>query len=87
MQNTFTREKDASEKAQDYATAIRQGEEKIKNVINDVENKLKVGQERVKQFVATADKQAHENPWPIVAGVALSCLFLGFIMGNAKRNG
>ena len=81
---TFNRESSNTEK--DYAAAIRQGEEKIKDVISDVESKLKLGQERVKKFVATADKQAHENPWPIVAGVALSCLFLGFIMGSRKNS-
>ena len=68
------------------ASVLRQGEDRIKDVMSDVEKKLKQGEEQVRHLVTNVDKQLHENPWPIVDGVAASCLFMGFIMGTTKRN-
>ena len=90
MQNPYTKEKDiedtTKEKISDYASTIKQGEEKIKRVVSEVEQQFKQGQEKVKQLASAADKQLHENPWPVVSGVAATCLLIGFIMGQSKRN-
>ena len=67
-------------------SVFRQGEDRIRSVVSDVEKKLKQGEEQVRNLVTNVDKQLHKNPWPIVAGVAASCLFMGFIMGTTKRN-
>ena len=79
MQDIYTKESDLSK-------AVNEGQEKLKNVANEAQNRLKQGQEQVQQMIAQADKQLHENPWPIVAGVAVACLFLGFFAGNARRD-
>jgi len=78
MQDTYTKEK------QDFSKTIEQGEEKLKSTAFDVQRQLKQGQEQVQQLISQADKQLHENPWPVVAGVAVSCLFLGFIVGTSR---
>lgn len=63
-----------------------ENEERIRNVMSDVENKIKQGQEKLKTVVADTEKQLRDNPWPIVAGVAVGCILLGFVMGANKRN-
>ena len=90
MQNTYSREKDTEtplkDRAADLSASLKQGEERVKGVITDVEQKLKQGQEQLKSVASQVDQQLHENPWPVVAGVAISCILLGFIMGVGKRN-
>jgi ElaB/YqjD/DUF883 family membrane-anchored ribosome-binding protein len=61
-------------------------DERIRNVMQDVENKLKQGQDKIKTVAAGVDKQLRDNPWPIVAGVAVGCILVGFIMGANKRS-
>ena len=63
-----------------------ENDDRIKNVMLDVENKLKLGQERLKTVAAGVDKQLRDNPWPVVAGVAVGCILLGFVMGMNKKN-
>ena len=77
MQDTYTKESDLSK-------TINEGEDKLKKAAGDAQKRLKQGQEQLQQLVAQADKQLHENPWPIVAGVAVGCLFLGFFAGNVR---
>jgi ElaB/YqjD/DUF883 family membrane-anchored ribosome-binding protein len=77
MQDVYTKEGDISK-------AMDEGEEKLKKAACDAQNRLKQGQEQVQQLISQADKQLHENPWPIVAGVAVGCLFLGFFAGNVR---
>ncbi len=78
MQEMYTKE--------DISKTIEQGEERLKNAMGDIEKKLKQGREQVQQLINQADKQLHDNPWPIVAGVAVGCLFLGFLAGKTKNN-
>ena len=78
MQDVYTKDSD-------FSRTIDQGEEKLKNVAGDAQKKLKQAQEQVQQLIKQADKQLHENPWPIVAGVAVGCLFLGFFAGNVRN--
>ncbi len=77
MQDIYTKESDLSK-------TIEHGEEKLKNAACEAQKRLKQGQEQVQQLISQADKQLHENPCPIVAGVAVGCLFLGFFAGNAR---
>lgn len=89
MQNTQSRptEIPGKERMTDYAeSALRQGEEKVRNVAADLEKRLKEGEKQVRQLASAADKQLHENPWPVVAGVAVSFLFLGIILGSRRGN-
>ena len=68
------------------ATAILgHGADRIKGMVSDMEKKLKQGEEQVKHLVSNVDKKVHENPWPVVAGIAAGCLFMGFMMGITKR--
>ena len=63
-----------------------ENQDRIKSVMSDVENKIKEGQDTLKTVAANVDKQLHDNPWPIVAGVAVGCVLLGFILGINKKN-
>ena len=86
MQNAYTQEKETGkEKVSDYASSVLRNEgERIKHVVSDVEKKIKQGEEQIKQLASTVDKQVHENPWPIVTGVAAGALLIGFIMGITR---
>lgn len=77
MQDVYTKERDLSQ-------TIEEGEEKLKKDAYDTQKRLKQAQEQLQQLVSQTDKQLHENPWPIVAGVAVGCLFLGFFAGNVR---
>jgi len=77
MQDIYTQENDLSR-------TISDGEEKLKHAASEAQKRFRQGQEQVQQLISQADKQLHENPWPIVAGVALGCLFLGFFAGNVR---
>jgi ElaB/YqjD/DUF883 family membrane-anchored ribosome-binding protein len=63
-----------------------QSEDRIRSAMSEVENTIKQGQDKIKTVAAGVDKQLRDNPWPIVAGVAVGCVLLGFIMGVNKRN-
>ena len=63
-----------------------ENEDRIRSVMSDVENQIKLGQEKLKTVATNVDKQLRDNPWPIVAGVAVGCILLGFIMGVNKKN-
>ncbi len=80
-----TENKNAGRVADYVASTIKEGEEKIKNIASDMEKNIKQGEEQIKQFTSHVDKELHENPWPIVAGVAAISLLLGFILGQSKR--
>jgi ElaB/YqjD/DUF883 family membrane-anchored ribosome-binding protein len=92
MQETYTKEKDFENATKDKIGefsrnaqhGIQQGEEKLRSAASETQKRLKQGQEQVQQLISQADKQLHENPWPIVAGVAVGCLFLGFFAGNVR---
>jgi ElaB/YqjD/DUF883 family membrane-anchored ribosome-binding protein len=77
MQDTYTKESD-------FSRTLEEGEEKLKKAACEAQHRLKQGQEQVQQLISQADKQLRENPWPIVAGVAVGCLFLGFFAGNVR---
>jgi len=68
----------------DLSRTIDEGQETLKYASIEAQKKLKQGQEQLQKLIAQADHQLHENPWPIVAGVAVACLFLGFFAGNVR---
>jgi len=75
--------KESVEKAEEFAN---QNEISLKAIAAEAQRKLKLAQEQVTQLATTVDKQVKENPWPAIAGVAVGCLFLGFIMGSKNKN-
>ncbi len=89
MQNTYAKDRDADNvskgRMSDLNTTLKQGEEQIRNTISDVEKKITQGKEQIQTVIADVDKKLHENPWPIVSGVAVGCILLGFIMGLNKK--
>ena len=78
MQNTYMNKED------DLQAAVKEGEDRVKGVVHELENKLKKGQEQAQKAFENVDKKLHENPWPIVGGVAIGCILLGFIMGSRR---
>ncbi len=81
MQNTYMKDKE-----NDLQSSLKEGEDRIKNVVSDIDKKVKQGQEQIQKVIADVDKKLHENPWPIVGGVAVGCVLLGFILGISRRN-
>lgn len=69
----------------DITSTTQKGEEKLRQAIGDWDQKIKQGTDTVKNVVADVDKQLHQNPWPVVAGVAITFLFLGYVMGGRKQ--
>lgn len=84
MANPYTKENPVRGKAEEY---MQQAEAQARDAISELEKKLRHGQENFRQLFSTADKQLHENPWPIVTSLAAGCLFLGFIIGALRRPG
>ncbi len=62
-----------------------ENQDRIRSVMSEVENKIKEGEIKFKTVAADVDKQLRDNPWPIVAGVAVGCVLLGFIMGAVNK--
>ena len=90
MINTRENDMQSKDRLRDQAaSAFREGEKELKDVVGEVEKSLKKkiieGKETIQQVASTLDKQIHANPWPIVTGVAASCLLLGFIVGTSRR--
>ncbi|MDE2028881.1 MAG: hypothetical protein KGK03_09495 [Candidatus Omnitrophica bacterium] len=78
MQETHTKENEISR-------AINEGERKLEGAASEAQKRLQEGRQKLEQMVKDADKQLRENPWPVVAGVAVACLFLGFFAGNYRK--
>jgi ElaB/YqjD/DUF883 family membrane-anchored ribosome-binding protein len=72
-----------AEQVNQYA---REGEKRFRETAQTIEKGIKQGQEQVRKAFEQVDKRLHENPWPVVAGIAFSCLLVGFIMGTSKRS-
>lgn len=79
-------EKTVKNIASDIENKAQRGEEKVKGMLSDLDSRIKESTEKVKQAASEVDRHLREKPWPFVAGVAVSFLLLGFIMGNSKRN-
>lgn len=70
----------------DFArSAIKQGEEKAKDMSGDIQKQLKEGQEQAGQIISAVDKQVRENPWPVIAGVAIGSFLLGSLISKSNK--
>jgi ElaB/YqjD/DUF883 family membrane-anchored ribosome-binding protein len=64
---------------------IDQGADKLRGAFNEAEKKIKQGQEQIARLASDIDKQARENPWPLVAGVSVVCFLVGIIIGKSRE--
>jgi len=64
---------------------IEDGEFKLNKALCEAEKKLKQGFEQATKMANDIDKKTHENPWPVVAAVGVSCLLLGLLIGKSKN--
>lgn len=46
---------------------------------------LAQGEEKVKEFASSIDKDVHKNPWPYLGGTALGFLILGLLLNRHKK--
>ena len=40
--------------------------------------------EATRKAAQATDDYVHDNPWPVIASVAVSCLVLGFLLGRSR---
>ena len=92
MTNMSTKEQEyqPKDRLRDQASfAIREGEREVKQLVGEAEKSIKKtiaeGKENMQQIASILDKQVRSNPWTSLAGVAASCLFIGFLMGASQR--
>lgn len=76
---------DQNKVANGIQSTLERGEDRLKSAYSEAENKIKQGREQVTKWATDVDKQAHENPWPLVAGAGVACLLLGIILGKSKN--
>lgn len=43
-----------------------------------------IGGKKAKEIAGEVDEVVHENPWPVIGGVALAALLIGYILGRNK---
>jgi ElaB/YqjD/DUF883 family membrane-anchored ribosome-binding protein len=83
MSNDFNKEKlpDGG-----YArTAIKEGTDQIKDFAENAQKQFKEGQEQIGKALSTVDKQVRENPWPVVAGVAIGSFLIGVLLSKSNK--
>jgi ElaB/YqjD/DUF883 family membrane-anchored ribosome-binding protein len=94
MQNGYDKEKQSKNLGQGNGgygrTSVIEGnEQQVKDMADNAQQQInegiKQGQEKASQLISTVDKQLSENPWPIVAGVALGAFLLGTLIGKSRQ--
>ena len=75
-----------ADKASEFArSAGQQGEEKAKDIAGDAQKMLKQGQEQAGKALESLDKQVRDNPWPVIAGVAVGAFLLGSLVSKSNK--
>ena len=59
-----------------------ENKEKVKDIAEEAKKHLKEGQEQAEHTLGVLDKQVRENPWPVIAGVAVGAFLLGSFTGK-----
>ena len=73
------------EKTKDYTKdGIEEGESRLKSALFEAEKRLKQGHDQAVKLASDINKQTHENPWPVVAGVGIGCLLLGMLISRSR---
>ena len=75
-----------ADKASEFARSAGQNaEEKGNEIAGDAQKMLKQGQEQAGKALESLDKQVRDNPWPIIAGVAIGSFLLGSLFSKSDR--
>ncbi len=87
MENDFSRQASQTKDkvTDDVRSAAKQGEQKVQEFAKDAQKTFKQGQEELGKVIERVDQQLHQNPWPIVASVAVGSLLLGILIGTSTR--
>jgi len=59
-------------------------EQKGNDIAGDTKKLFEEGKEEISAAIETVDKQVRENPWPIIAGVAVGSFLFGFLISKFK---
>lgn len=77
------------DRVKDVSANLREGKAELKEgaaeVTRQLQDKLHEGQESIRHYAGVVDKQLRKDPWPVVAGIAVGSLLIGFILGSSKR--
>ncbi len=79
------KEKHMESAAKNWDDTEREIEDRASEIKGQAKEVLKQGEESVKKVVSDLDKRLHDDPWTVVAGVAVASLLLGFILGGTRR--
>jgi len=87
MQNDYDNKhgQSTADKAGEFVkSAGHRIEQKGKDMADNTQKMIKEGKEEIETVIETVDKQVHENPWPIIAGVAFGSFLLGCLIGRSR---
>jgi len=75
-----------ADKASEFARSSgQQAEEKGKEIAANAQKMLKQGQEQAGKAFESLDKQVRQNPWPVIAGVAVGAFLLGSLVSKSNK--
>jgi ElaB/YqjD/DUF883 family membrane-anchored ribosome-binding protein len=55
-----------------------------KRAMDAVSKATDIGGKKAKEIAEDVDEVVHDNPWPVIGGVALASLLIGYILGRNK---
>lgn len=67
--------------------AVESNKEDLDRLRANAEEFIRENSGKAKDAAADLDEAVHKNPWAYVAGFAAAALFVGYLMGNSKKNG
>ncbi len=60
-------------------------EEGVKGVVSELQHKMEEGKEKASEFMSAVDKQVRDNPWPVIAGVAVGSFLLASLISKSRK--
>ena len=72
---------DLTETSQNFRDKAQQATEAMRQNLAEWQRKATENARRAAEFT---DNYVHENPWPVIGGVALGCFILGLLVGRSR---
>lgn len=69
-----------------FAAQVEAAREKLSSMKQRTSESFAKGSEFVREKAKMIDDKVHNNPWPVVAGVFVCGVLLGFILGRKSSS-